>query len=150
MTEEDELIKRSDALKAVDNRHEELLHDTEYRKKHCQIDVLGIKKHILAIPPVEIPEGEWIRKEDVITILNRWADGYCYIEIPTEDAIKCIMDFNPGESYSRPSGEWIKHIDDLFPEDSTEECPFCHEEQRLVGNDDNFCPNCGAKLKMPY
>lgn len=50
----------------------------------------------------------------------------------------------------RPEGEWIKHIDNLFPEESTEECPFCHEEQRLVGNDDNFCPNCGAKLKMPY
>lgn len=51
---------------------------------------------------------------------------------------------------ARPTGEWIKHIDDLFPEDSFEECPFCHEEQRLVGNDDNFCPNCGAKLKTPY
>ena len=46
----------------------------------------------------------------------------------------------------RPHGEWIKHIDNLYPEDSTEECPFCHEEQRLVGNDDNFCPNCGAKM----
>ena len=44
-------------------------------------------------------------------------------------------------------GEWIKHMDDLFPEDSFEECPFCHEEQRLVGNDDNFCPNCGAELR---
>lgn len=41
------------------------------------------------------PEGEWIRKEDVIAILNKWADGYCYIEIPTEDAIKAIVDFNP-------------------------------------------------------
>lgn len=52
----DDLIKRSDALKAVDDRHEELLHDTEYRRKHCQIDLLGIKKHILAIPPAE----DWI------------------------------------------------------------------------------------------
>ena len=47
----------------------------------------------------------------------------------------------------RPHGKWIKHIDNLYPEDSTEECPFCHEEQRLVGNDDNFCPNCGAKMQ---
>lgn len=56
-----DLICRSDALKAVDNRHEELLHDAEYRRKHCDIDLLGIKKHILAIPPVEArPQGEWI------------------------------------------------------------------------------------------
>jgi RNA polymerase subunit RPABC4/transcription elongation factor Spt4 len=47
----------------------------------------------------------------------------------------------------RPHGQWIKHIDNLYPEDSTEECPFCHEEQRLVGNDDNFCPNCGADMR---
>ena len=47
----------------------------------------------------------------------------------------------------RPQGEWIKHIDNLFPEESTEECPFCHEEQILIGNDDNFCPNCGADMR---
>ena len=67
-----DLICRSDALKAVDNRHEELLHDAEYRRKHCDIDLLGIKKHILAIPPVEAivdttevrPKGEWIIVDD--------------------------------------------------------------------------------------
>lgn len=48
----------------------------------------------------------------------------------------------------RPKGEWIKHINNLFPEESTEECPFCHEEQLLrLGNDDNFCPNCGADMR---
>lgn len=41
------------------------------------------------------PQGEYIRKEDVIALLNKWADGYSYIEIPTEDAIKEIMEFNP-------------------------------------------------------
>lgn len=65
-----DLISRNDALKAVDKRHEELLHDKEYLRKHCQIDLLGIKKHILEIPPVDAivntievrPQGEWIDK----------------------------------------------------------------------------------------
>lgn len=48
------------------------------------------------------------------------------------------------EEEKRPHGEWIKHIDDLFPVESTEECSVCHEEQRITGNDDNFCPNCGS------
>ena len=44
-------------------------------------------------------------------------------------------------------GEWIVHFDDLFPEESTEECSVCHAEQLINGNDDNFCPNCGARMK---
>jgi RNA polymerase subunit RPABC4/transcription elongation factor Spt4 len=55
--------------------------------------------------------------------------------------------YERGKAEARPQGHWIKHIDNLYPEDSTEECPFCHEEQRLVGNDDNFCPNCGADMR---
>lgn len=47
----------------------------------------------------------------------------------------------------RPHGEWIRHIDDLYPEESTEECSVCHEEQRITGNDDDFCPNCGADMR---
>lgn len=46
----------------------------------------------------------------------------------------------------RPTGHWINHYDDLFPEESTEECSICHQEQS-IGNDDNYCPNCGAKMK---
>ena len=43
-------------------------------------------------------------------------------------------------------GHWIKHIDDLFPADSTIECSVCHEEQYTT-IDDNYCPNCGAKME---
>lgn len=65
-----------------------------------------------------------------------------------EPTFREVVAYECGQkSVERPQGEWIKHIDDLYPEDSTEECPFCHEEQRLVGNDDNFCPNCGADMR---
>lgn len=38
------------------------------------------------------PHGEWVRREDVIHLLEHWADGYSYIEIPTDDAIKAIKE----------------------------------------------------------
>lgn len=46
----------------------------------------------------------------------------------------------------RKEGHWIKHIDDIFPADSMIECSVCHEEQYTT-IDDNFCPNCGARMK---
>lgn len=73
----EDLIRRSDALKAVDNRHEELLHDTEYLRKHCQIDLLGIKKHILAIPPVNVfkpTKGDLISRAALQAELDDYID----------------------------------------------------------------------------
>lgn len=43
-------------------------------------------------------------------------------------------------------GRWIYHIDDLFPAESTQECDQCQEEQPLTCGD-NFCPNCGARMR---
>ena len=60
-----------------------------------------------------------------------------------EEAINLILDI---PSADRPQGEWIIHFDDLFPEDSSIECPVCHEEQPM-GIDDNYCPNCGCRMK---
>ena len=42
---------------------------------------------------------------------------------------------------------WINHFDDLFPVESTVECSNCHEEQMTL-LDDNYCPNCGAKMEV--
>ena len=41
-------------------------------------------------------QDEWIRKEDIIHLLESWADGYSYIEIPTETAIKEIKEMKGG------------------------------------------------------
>ena len=56
----DRLLKESDVLKAIDKRIEELSKDPVFIRKNGIIDVMGVKKHILAIPSVERPQGEWI------------------------------------------------------------------------------------------
>lgn len=42
------------------------------------------------------PQGEWVCKEDIIHLLERWSDGYSYIEIPTDTAIKAIKEMKGG------------------------------------------------------
>ena len=46
----------------------------------------------------------------------------------------------------RPQGEWIIHFDDIWPEESTIQCSLCREHQPF-GIDENFCPNCGCRMK---
>ena len=47
-------------------------------------------------PSVEVIPKELIRREDVIHLLERWSDGYSYIEIPTDAAIKAIKEMGDG------------------------------------------------------
>ena len=58
----------------------------------------------------------------------------------TVKAIKALPSAQPKR------GKWIFHIDDLFPEESTQECDQCHEEQPLAC-DSNYCPYCGADMR---
>lgn len=57
----DRLIKESDVLKAIDKRIKELSKNPEFVRKNGHIDVIGVKKYILAIPSVVRPQGEWIK-----------------------------------------------------------------------------------------
>ena len=44
-------------------------------------------------------------------------------------------------------GRWIYHPDDLFPAESTQECSCCHVEEYFTLYNENYCPNCGAKME---
>ena len=46
----------------------------------------------------------------------------------------------------RPQGAWIYHIDDLFPAEGTQECSNCHQEEKISLCNENYCPNCGARM----
>lgn len=77
-------------------------------------------------------------------------DGTLLVEVKDATKVKRVLveDGKSGDLYyaDRPQGEWIVHFDDLFPEESSIECSVCHEEQPLE-TDDNYCPNCGARMK---
>lgn len=84
-------------------------------------------------------------REEAIKILTETQVFYFaqYGKEKTQEALDMAIEALKAEPVKH--GEWIMHIDDLFPEESTMECNQCHEHQPLT-IDDNFCPNCGAKM----
>ena len=63
-----------------------------------------------------------------------------------EDAADCIRYMDAADVAPVRHGRWIYHPDDFFPGDSTQECSLCHEEEYLTLYNENYCPNCGAKM----
>lgn len=124
----------------------------------------------------ERPGSGWIKKSDVILLLQKWADGYTYIEIPTKDAIKAIKDMEDGAE--PPKCEMIQDLIDkttvnagaaqpiregveLIPTgynshdcESFYKCPFCGHEYRswelfhkgIKTESDFECFQCGKLL----
>lgn len=93
--------------------------------------------------------SDLIRREDIRTalkenVIKMGRDNWCDVGVHCGD-IDAIVNSVP--IADRPQGEWIIHFDDLFPAESTQECSVCHAEQIINGNDDNFCPNCGADMR---
>lgn len=104
-------------------------------------------------PDYEIPFDEWTiwrtsdeRLEAARLKLDAEDHFFPHTKIVNEHNVDAFLTIKKKSSDEIQRGEWIKHIDDLFPEESTEECSGCHEEQRITGNDDNFCPCCGLPM----
>lgn len=65
----------------------------------------------------------------------------------TADEVERILDrIPPADVRPVVRGRWIVHYDDIWPTESTQECPECHEEVSLL-IDCKFCPMCGADMK---
>lgn len=81
----DRLLKESDVLRAVDERVEELSKSPVFLRKNGRIDVLGIKKYILAIPSAD----KWIPRSE------RLPSEYGNYLITTEDGEVDIGTYDP-------------------------------------------------------
>ena len=64
----------------------------------------------------------------------------------TMEGVKIINRFPSSDVAPVRHAHWIYNPDDLFPNESTQECSYCHEEESLTLRNENYCPNCGAKM----
>ena len=107
--------------------------------RHIRLGHINVIEPLDIVCEVDIPET---RKKDKVDVRytdadHAWIDGKQWIS---------LRRFQEAVWAERKKGEWMMHIDDLFPEESTMECNQCHEHQP-VNIDDNFCPNCGADMR---
>lgn len=136
-------------MRSADERGEEMK-DTIYRDDaikaiNCWFECNSLPQVgegiLYGIPSADRPQGD----VDAVDIFERemhnLEQGYITLG-EFDERIEPLRHL----CYGRPQGEWIKHFDDLFPEDSTIECSVCHEYQPFE-IDENYCPNCGAHMK---
>ena len=81
---------------------------------------------------------------DKVAEAIEWLDEYDFVI--WHDVMECIDKLPTVDAEPVRHGHWINHFDDLFPEESTQECSVCHAEQMGTMLNDNYCPNCGAKM----
>ena len=87
---------------------------------------------------------EYINREAAIKALMNDAPGQ--VGYSREDAADCIRYMDAADVVPVRHGRWIYHPDDLFPAESKQECSYCHEEEYVTLCNENYCPNCGAKM----
>lgn len=88
-----------------------------------------------------------ISRQEVQDLLATWLSDYLTDE--TREVLETIdgkVGDMPSVTPKQRTGHWINHINELFPVESEIECSECGHKQTLM-IDDNFCPQCGAKME---
>ena len=82
--------------------------------------------------------NDYISREAAIALLKKWADGYSYIETPTEDAINEFNAIPAADVRLVPPARWIDFEDGSM-------CSGCGASHDGVNR--NYCPNCGTDMR---
>lgn len=106
----DDLIKRSDAIEAMEQRYQDILRVFKRKvkagEKAIALDMIGCVK---SLPSADRPRGEWIRTN------NDWIDGTCGARYFPIHCSIC--------NYS------------TYDDDITNFCPFCGARMRRVDDE---------------
>lgn len=76
-----------------------------------------------------------ISRQAAIKLLEEWADGYSYLEVPVDSIARKLNELPTAEK----KGEWIPVIDGHY---ITWECSECHVESDAWTD---YCPICGSR-----
>lgn len=87
---------------------------------------------------------EHITKDAVISLFEKWSDGYAYIEIPVQDAIRQVSSIPPADVKPVVHDRWERvEFDDGHG-------PYYLFEHKKCGcvmaKKRNYCPDCGAEM----
>lgn len=89
-------------------------------------------------------------KEYNLGVLQDLKSALCLILVndPMKEEIEQALDMAITALKQMPKkGQWIMRPNDLFPEEGEQECSVCHALQPISIVDDDYCPNCGAKME---
>lgn len=90
--------------------------------------------------------AEYIEKQAVLDEIDKEIQEFPECGYALSFSKRWIKKLPPADVRPVVRGRWIVHYDDIWPTESTQECPECHEEVSLL-IDCKFCPMCGADMK---
>ena len=95
--------------------------------------------------------AEYIEREAVIEYLLRCADGYQYIETPTQSAVDAVRNIPAADVRPVVRGEWRLTVVDDHSVLACSECGSIiatdHAIDYLEKEDNKFCYWCGADMQ---
>lgn len=134
----DDLISRQAAIATAISGRVRTLPTTEDGEDWIRVN--EVRDSLLSLPSAERHEPITSEMDEIFRIASE-----IRLAVGCNTSRECWELVRKGDIQRVRHGRWIMHIDDLFPKESTMECDQCHEEQPLEC-DDNYCPNCGAKM----
>jgi ribosomal protein S27AE len=100
-----------------------------------------------------------ISRRAAIDLLKKWSDGYSYIEVETNSAIKAFEEIPSADAVPAKHGRWIEREsgteDKEYGFETVIVCSRCDFPATTFYSEDcesrtqirtDFCPNCGAKM----
>ena len=111
----------------------------KYMPSGLDINLSFVLGKIAEVPTIEVSE-DCISREYLLSKVYDMDNDNLVVDLKDIENAPSVVP-------SRAEGEWIMHVDYLFPCESTQECSVCHSQHLICGNDDNYCPYCGAKMK---